>query len=446
MMKETIRCEIIRDLLPSYVDGLTSPVSNEAIASHLAHCPACQAILETMQTPTETLADTQPQVDYLRQIKRKNRRRLCWGILLTLVLALGLLGVKLFFLGQKADPNLVYCNTQVEENTVEIEGTLMSSAAAFARCRWQEVEPGVVQLTVYTVLASPFHQGDFTLSYTASAPITQVYLGDRLLWEQGQEISLLTNALYATQTPYVGDAPAITQLAELLSVSQQLGSYTNQLHTESEPYAWDILLEKEFSPGEIPAAEELMTQDAYLLLALIGNLEQINWIYTTSTGEQTLSISAAMATENLGQEIKSFATAPSQLEGLLRHLGRSNSSLPLPLPQTNTDQLDLTITNHTEAEIFSLTLALYINGEWITSQGTIHADESPFFFGETLNFTFSSADLAQEEITEMQISPEITLTNGETYHLAAQPLSLYSGAFAYQLTGSVEEGFSLQRP
>ena len=34
-MKNKLPCEIIRDLLPSYVDGLTSEVTNEAICEHI---------------------------------------------------------------------------------------------------------------------------------------------------------------------------------------------------------------------------------------------------------------------------------------------------------------------------------------------------------------------------------------------------------------------------
>ena len=33
-----MKCEIIRDLLPSYVDGLTSEESNREITAHVAEC------------------------------------------------------------------------------------------------------------------------------------------------------------------------------------------------------------------------------------------------------------------------------------------------------------------------------------------------------------------------------------------------------------------------
>ena len=40
-----MKCEIIRDLLPSYVDGLTSEESNREITAHVAECAPCKEIL-----------------------------------------------------------------------------------------------------------------------------------------------------------------------------------------------------------------------------------------------------------------------------------------------------------------------------------------------------------------------------------------------------------------
>ena len=37
-----MKCEIIRDLLPLYIDGLTSKESNQEIEKHLKNCEECQ--------------------------------------------------------------------------------------------------------------------------------------------------------------------------------------------------------------------------------------------------------------------------------------------------------------------------------------------------------------------------------------------------------------------
>lgn len=50
-MERKIPCEVIRDLLPSYVDGLTSETTDGLIEEHLENCAPCKKVLEAMQTP-----------------------------------------------------------------------------------------------------------------------------------------------------------------------------------------------------------------------------------------------------------------------------------------------------------------------------------------------------------------------------------------------------------
>ena len=38
-----LSCAIVEDLLPTYVEGLTSEETNMAVEAHLASCPACAA-------------------------------------------------------------------------------------------------------------------------------------------------------------------------------------------------------------------------------------------------------------------------------------------------------------------------------------------------------------------------------------------------------------------
>ena len=43
-MKNDLTCEVVRDLLPSYVDGLTNDVSNQAVEQHIKICENCQKL------------------------------------------------------------------------------------------------------------------------------------------------------------------------------------------------------------------------------------------------------------------------------------------------------------------------------------------------------------------------------------------------------------------
>ena len=48
-MKINLPCEIVRDLLPSYIEELTSEMSTEVVEEHLKECENCKNILGEMQ-------------------------------------------------------------------------------------------------------------------------------------------------------------------------------------------------------------------------------------------------------------------------------------------------------------------------------------------------------------------------------------------------------------
>ena len=66
-----LKCHIVRDLLPTYVDGLTAAETNREIAEHVQGCAECGRILQQMQAPLqepETIGKNK-EIDYLKKIK-----------------------------------------------------------------------------------------------------------------------------------------------------------------------------------------------------------------------------------------------------------------------------------------------------------------------------------------------------------------------------------------
>ena len=56
-----IDCDVIRDLLPLYVENMVSAKSRELIEKHLAECEECQKILSQMrEKEPEIICDTEP--------------------------------------------------------------------------------------------------------------------------------------------------------------------------------------------------------------------------------------------------------------------------------------------------------------------------------------------------------------------------------------------------
>ena len=90
-MMSRMECDVVRDLLPLYVDGGASAESRALVEAHLALCPdcraECEALKETLVLPKEDSA--QPLEDLKRSLRRKRRRTAALCIVLPLVLLLG---------------------------------------------------------------------------------------------------------------------------------------------------------------------------------------------------------------------------------------------------------------------------------------------------------------------------------------------------------------------
>ena len=82
-------CDIIKDLLPSYVDNICSEASREWIEAHIADCEECRRTAEVMKN-TEISATMleQEQLEAGKKVIRKNLRRSVWNLGLCLLVAL----------------------------------------------------------------------------------------------------------------------------------------------------------------------------------------------------------------------------------------------------------------------------------------------------------------------------------------------------------------------
>ncbi|NLZ81782.1 MAG: zf-HC2 domain-containing protein [Clostridiales bacterium] len=77
-------CGIVRDLLPNYIDGLTSQRSNEYVQDHLEKCNECKESYESMKMPIKDI-DQAPEIAEFRGFLTKTKRMyLLGGVLLSL--------------------------------------------------------------------------------------------------------------------------------------------------------------------------------------------------------------------------------------------------------------------------------------------------------------------------------------------------------------------------
>ena len=96
-------CEIVKDLLPMYIDGLCSPTSNTLVEQHLSTCKQCKQIHEQMlkefeieQVEVNKIAIQQKQpfekMNYIFKSYRVFSKILEWMTVLAVVITIILIG------------------------------------------------------------------------------------------------------------------------------------------------------------------------------------------------------------------------------------------------------------------------------------------------------------------------------------------------------------------
>lgn len=326
-MEDKLNCEIVRDLLPSYVEGLTSPASNTAIENHLAGCAECTASLKRMREPEETQPKPSPELDYLKKLRRRSTVRSLIVCIILMALGISILAFRFFYVGSSIDPSQLSYSVQVDGNRLTVGGSIVgSSGLSVSRLSFSDSN-GIVELRVYSTVSTFFNSGDFTQSYTAAAPITQVRMGGLIIWQDGVEISPLTSRLFAQTNPYVGDMPSNNSLAQVLGIAGQFGPYSNQLQTDEQPYGWTLILENPIQTRDEVDARRVMAADSYLLLACIENLGYVSWQYDSPSGVQTYTVTAQDASDYAGQDIKSYDDSATRLQELVESLSLNWSGL-----------------------------------------------------------------------------------------------------------------------
>ena len=75
-----LTCEIVKDLLPLYVDGMASDVSNKSIARHLEQCAKCRDIYQDMAFHLETETPSTEVSDVKRFLKKTKKMYFLYGL------------------------------------------------------------------------------------------------------------------------------------------------------------------------------------------------------------------------------------------------------------------------------------------------------------------------------------------------------------------------------
>ena len=338
-MKNDLTCEVVQDLLPSYVDGLTSDVSNQAVEQHMKTCESCRKLYSEMREPMNgedvseindgQKADSKKssEIDYLKKIRKKNRMRILAAVLIV-VIAVGVgLWSKVYVVGQEVEQaEFVQANVAVEDHKVSVQGLLLDTTKGISDVAFQEKD-GIVTVSLRETRKSSFHTNEFQADYQSAEDVKQVDLENRILWDDGVSIDGTVSDLYQSRNPYVGDTSAdgrsVQAARAVLGINDgALISYGTQLQTSEEPYGWTFLNVQISSSDNVERLHQEMKQLGCLLIAVTDNLGYVSFEYSVdgaenADGNTTLTVTEADVDAMAGQSVKAMAQTPEGLQQLV---------------------------------------------------------------------------------------------------------------------------------
>ena len=300
-MKNDLTCGVVRDLLPSYVEGLTSPESNTAVERHLSECPDCAQLRTALAgAPKLAAPEDAKEVDYLKKVKRRGWRRVAAAVAVTVLLFAVGVAAKLFLIGTPIQTQgMSWVISTDVPGQLDIRVYSIWSGTACRQWETEQEPEGIVRVTCRQVLPSPLsNSGDYRAVLNTEG-VNAVYLGDQLIWQGGVEISPQIDRIYQAQTLYVGNAPAVGQV---LSAGRfdWIGDYTIELQTSTQPYRLTLNFSAPHTPGGIRLSETGLYQDMAAVLAIIGNLDEIECAFRDENGQPW---SRVLTVEELNQDL-----------------------------------------------------------------------------------------------------------------------------------------------
>ena len=151
-----ITCSIVADLLPLYIDNLTSDESDELIDGHLKDCSGCKGLLTQLSKPIITDSpETPKEIDYLKKIKHKRRIAIFMttGICAIIFMIISVIGLKVFVLGSPINPYAMDYSYEYNEQTREltITGKFNLAQTELSRVKVEEDKRllNTINITIY---------------------------------------------------------------------------------------------------------------------------------------------------------------------------------------------------------------------------------------------------------------------------------------------------------
>lgn len=453
-MKNKLPCELIQDLFPSYIDGLTSEITNTMVEEHVDECQKCKNILEIMREPSPKPMDSsdRKEIDFLKKNRKKNQNIIIGSIIASFLIIVVVLFIRIFMIGNDVYGEMVVCEVKVNGKHASLSGVIADSSLGISDIEYKE-EKGVLTVSFQAVKKSFLYDGKFQSDYEAKQEITQVCIGDRIIWAQGEKISSITSAVYRTRHAYIGDMSKNGRTAAVLNMQNYLGEYTNELQTKKEPYGWKFVLKEDstISSEQRRNKESRMKLYGYVLLAVIENLGEVSYEYNINGEACSISVNTEEASDFAGVDIKKCGQDILLLQELMEKTGLNDYAYVTEDSwQQMQEELQIEIVNNADDIISGMTLKYSAGSKECGTVCTVNADGSSIIKGDTLYFSFIPDDFGGKEWTgemDMKLEASVQDKDGNTYNLK-EPFHIQAergGDYRYILSGNAEDGYVISQ-
>ena len=428
-MRNELACAIVMDLLPSYIDRIASTETAEAVKLHLEHCSTCKEYLERMNAEEPKRTEERREIDYLKKTRNRMRNKALLLVLALILLVATICLINHFCNGTTTLEEELICSVQVNGNDVHLSVSTTDKKRAVSDIIFND-SYGELRVDVRTVPAF-FFRGGKTAYYSASRKVSQIVVGDRIVWSDGKDIAPEISKAY--QMRYVAEA---SDLLDALETRNVIGRYQVQ---KGDGNSLNIYTEK--TRAEV---DPQLCRYSVLLLALCPELQTIE-IRFPDGNSGLRSLSSNDVSRLLKTDIKTCIETAGDLQRLFDRLGnedyfRQEDTVPEEfylILNDFTDGLEkgIEVTSMTEGKDFRITVA----GE------KVEDDTEGIQIPVRWFFTFPMTTSAEGSTTGFQFSITIFHEDGT---IAKLPYDIWltvqpGSTFFYDLQGDREAGYSL---
>lgn len=176
-MNNQYACDIIKDLMPGYIDGILSETGNSAVEGHLKECKQCskcyKEMKESLESEGQITLQEKAAVDGFQKINKRTKvlkAAVCIvsGVLLLLI---GTIFLKIYVFGSILGVGYMNCSNYTyyeETDSLTLEMEVFQAVSHISHVSWKEnsKEENRIDVSVYLAEALPFQKEEKQFSIT----------------------------------------------------------------------------------------------------------------------------------------------------------------------------------------------------------------------------------------------------------------------------------------